>query len=135
MALATNHPFTEAVVDGGIASVATGQNGVLRAPFRGKVIEVGAILGSATTTADATATASIGSTAITGGAWTITQSGSAAGNLSFASVSGLGNNGTSANSTITAANTCNEGDVIKIAMTGSGTGGGQLYCYAVIQKA
>jgi hypothetical protein len=133
--LTTNHPFTEEVPDSSIASVATGQIGNLRAPFRGKLIEFGTILGSATTTADATVTVSIAGTNVTGGSYVITQSGSAAGNLSFCSTSGKGNNGATAGSTITGANTCNEGDVITATMSGSGTGGGTLYCYAVIAKA
>lgn len=133
--LTTTHPFDEVVSEGSIASVATGLVGVIRAPFRGKVSEVGTIIGSATTTADATVTPSIAGTNITGAAFVITQSGSAAGNLAFASVSGLGNNGATAGATITGANTCNEGDVIKFTLSGSGTGGGTVYCYAVIRRA
>jgi hypothetical protein len=134
MALPVVHPLNEVVIDGGIASVATGLAGVMRAPFKGIVLEVGTMLGSATTTADATATASIAGTAITGGAFVITQSGSAIGDLDAVSVSGTVANGVAANSTITGANTCNEGDVIKLALTGSGTGGGTIYCYAVIRR-
>src|SRR5690348_5009853 len=132
--LTVTHPFTEAMTDGSLASVATGLVGVVRAPFRGKGVEVGTISGPAATTADATVTTSIAGTNITGGAFTITQSGSAAGNLAFASTSGVGNNGTAAGSTITGANACNEGDVIKYTMSGSGTGGGTVYLYAVIQR-
>lgn len=131
---ATVHPFTEVVSEGSIASVATGLVGVVRAPFRGKVLEVGTVLGSATTTADSTVTPSIAGTNITGGAFVITQSSSAAGTLNFASITGVGNNGATATSTITGANTCNEGDVIKFTLSGSGTGGGTVYCYAVIQR-
>ena len=132
--LAAIHPFIEVVSEGAIASVATGLVGVVRAPFRGKMLECGTIIGSATTTADATVTVSIAGTNVTGGAFTITQSGSAAGNLAFASVSGIGNNGATAGSTITAANTCNEGDVVKFTTSGSGTGGGTVYCYAVFTR-
>jgi hypothetical protein len=132
--LTVTHPFTEAMTDGSVASVASGLVGVVRAPFRGKVIEVGTIIGSATTTADATVTTSIAGTNITGGAFVITQSGSAAGNLAFASASGVGNNGATAGATITAANNCNEGDVIKYTLSGSGTGGGTVYLYAVVQR-
>ena len=59
----------------------------------------------------------------------------AIGDLDAASVSGVVANGVTANSTITGANTCLEGDVIKFAMTGSGTVGGHVHCYAVIQRA
>lgn len=134
MAYSNIAPLTIAVPDGTAASVATGVSGVIRAPFRGKLLEAGTMLGSTIATADATCTLSIAGTAVTGGSWVVTQSGSAIGDLDFAATSGVGNNGTSANSTITAANTCNEGDLIKFAFTGSGTGGGNVYCYAVIQR-
>jgi hypothetical protein len=133
MALTVNHPFHEQTVHGSAASVVTGVSGVVRAPFRGKVVEVGTMIGSVVSTADATVTVSIAGTAITGGSFVITQSGSAIGDLDFASAFGVGNNGVTANATITAANTCNEGDLIKFAMTGSGTAGGNVYCYAVVR--
>jgi len=85
--------------------------------------------------ADATVTTSIAGTAITGGAFVITQSSSAIGDLDAASVSGTVANGVAANATITAANTCLEGDVIKFAMTGSGTAGGTVHCYAVVVRS
>lgn len=129
MALTKNHPLGEIVLDSTAASVATGQAGYVRAPFRGKVIQAGTIIGGATTTADATVTVSIAGTAVTGGSFVITQSSSAAGDHDFVSTDGIGANGS-----ITGANVCNENDAIKFALTGSGTGGGHVYCYAVIQK-
>jgi hypothetical protein len=119
MALPKNIPFDVVQVEGGAASVDNGGNGCVRAPFRGTVLEVGTIIGSAVSTADATVTTSIAGTDITGGQFTITQSGSSAGQLN--------------NAFPTGANFCNEGDSIRFAFSGSGTGGGQVYCYAVIK--
>jgi hypothetical protein len=119
MALPIAHPLHEQMVTGAATSVATGVAGVIRAPFKGTIREVGTMIGSVVSTADATVTTSIAGTAITGGAFVITQSSSAIGDLDAASVSGTVANGVAANATITAANTCLEGDVIKFAMTGS----------------
>lgn len=121
MALPVIHPFSERVVTTSAASVVTGISGVARAPFRGRVVEVGTMIGSVVSTADATCTTSIAGTAITGGSFVITQSGSAIGDLD--------------NATPTAANNCNEGDLINFAFTGSGTAGGHVHCYAVIRQA
>ena len=129
MALTKNHPLGEITLDGTIASAANAV-AFVRAPFRGRLIQAGSVLGSATTTNDATVTVSIAGTAVTGGSFVITQSGSAAGDQDFASVDGVG-----ANATITGANIANEGDLIRFAITGSGaTGGGILYYYATLQK-
>jgi hypothetical protein len=134
MALPIAHPLDEVMVSTSALSVATGVSGVLRAPFKGKVVEVGTMIGSAVTTADATVTVSIAGTAVTGGAFVITQSGSAIGDLDGAAVSGTLADGVAANATITAANTCLEGGLIRFAMTGSGTAGGHVHCYAVIRR-
>lgn len=129
MALTVSHPIDEVVIDTTAASVVTGVAGVCRAPFRGKITKVGTMIGSVVSTADATVTTSIAGTAITGGAFVITQSSSAIGDHDFASTDGVG-----ANATITGANQVNEDDLIKFAMTGSGTAGGNVYCYAVIRR-
>jgi hypothetical protein len=129
MALTKNHPLGETVLDSTASSVATGVAGYVRAPFKGRLIQAGTILGGATTTADATVTVSIAGTAVTGGAFVITQSSSAAGDHDYAATGDSG-----ANSVITGANIVNENDAIKFALTGSGTGGGHVYCYAVLQK-
>ena len=89
MALPIYHDeLREAMISGSALSVATGIAGVIRAPFKGAIKEVGTMIGSAVATADATVTTSIAGTAITGGSWVITQSGSAIGDLDEASVSG-----------------------------------------------
>ena len=119
MALPNTHPFNEVVISTTAASVVTAIAGVARAPFRGKIVEVGSMIGLPVTTADATVTTSIAGTNITGGSFVITQSGSAIGDLD--------------NAIPTAANFCNEGDLIKWTMSGTGTAGGHVYCYAVIR--
>ncbi len=134
MALPIHHPLQEVVVSTTALSVLTGVFGVIRAPFSGRIKEVGTMIGSVVTTADATVTTSIAGTAITGGAFVITQSASAVGDLDAASVSGVVGNGVAANATITGANTCLEGDLIRFAFTGSGTVGGHVHCYAVITR-
>lgn len=133
MALPVSHPLDEVMVTGSKVDV-TAASAVIRAPFKGTIKEVGTMLGSVASTADATVTTSIAGTAITGGSWVITQSGSAIGDLDAAAVSGVVANGVAANSTITGANTCLEGDVIKFAFTGTGTAGGHVHCYAVIRR-
>ncbi len=134
MALPIAHPLDEVMVTGAATDCSTGKAAVIRAPFKGTVKEVGTMLGAVLATADATVTTSIAGTAITGGAFVITSSSSAIGDLDAASVSSVTGNGVAANATITGANTCNEGDVIKFALTGSGTAGGILHAYAVIRR-
>src|SRR5258708_2241851 len=132
MPLPLNHPVNEAVVQAHSPSVgASAVTAYARAPFRGKVIKVGSVLYGAITppdatgppfrrrrpkpgsgrpaqppAADATVAATINGTAITGGAITITQSGSAAGQVNTA--------------TPTAANDVNEDDTISFPPTGAG---------------
>jgi hypothetical protein len=129
MALTKNWPLTTNYLGTAAVSVATGQAGYVVAPFRGKIVEAGTVLGAATTTADSTVTLSIAGTAVTGGSWVITQSGSAAGDRDYAATGDSG-----ANSVISAANIANEGEVIKFAITGSGTAGGAVHCYVKFIK-
>lgn len=121
MALPVTHPLDEVTISCNLTSVVANMAGVMRAPFRGKVVQVGTVLSAPVTTADATVTTSIGATAITGGAFVITQSGSAIGDHDSANP--------------TAANICQENDVIKFVATGSGTAGVDTHCYAVIRRA
>ena len=129
MALTRNYPLTVQILDSAAVSVVTGQAGYVIAPFRGKIIQAGTLLGGATTTADATVTLSIAGTAVTGGAFVITQSGSAAGDHDY-----VATGDSSANAVITGANIANENEAIKFAFTGSGTAGGAVYCYVKFQK-
>ena len=119
MTLPVTHRFDERLLQTTAASVASGIAGVARAPCRGQITEIGTMIGSAVTTADATCTTSIAGTAVTGGSFVITQASSAIGDLD--------------NALPTAANVCNEGDTIKFAFTGSGAAGGHVYCYAVLK--
>lgn len=74
-------------------------------PVSGKVTRVMSVLNGALTTGDATLTGKIGTTAITNGALTLTQSGSAAGDVDSA--------------TPTAANTVAEGDFLAVTVGGT----------------
>lgn len=126
MALTKNHPLGEVVLDGTVSSVAASVTN-FRAPFRGKLIQAGSVVGSTTTTA-ATVAVTIAGTAVTGGSYTIATA-SPAGDQDFVSTDGVGANGT-----ITGANIANEGDAITMTITGSGTAGGNVYLYATLQK-
>jgi hypothetical protein len=89
MALPIAHPLDEVTVATTALSVATGIAGVHQRSVQGHDQEVGTMLGSVLSTADATVTTSIAGTAITGGAFVITQSGSAIGDLDAASCPAL----------------------------------------------
>lgn len=56
--------------------------------FRGKIKKIHSVINGAIATADADLTAKIGGTAVTGGVITVTQSGSAAGDVDSATPSG-----------------------------------------------
>lgn len=129
MALTQNFPLTINYLAASTATVVTAQAGYIVAPFRGKILQAGTVIGSATTTADSTVTVSIGATAVTGGAFVITQSGSAVGDHDYVATGDSG-----ANAVITGANIANKNDLIKFALTGTGTGGGPVSCYVVFQK-
>jgi hypothetical protein len=99
MALTTLHPLHEEQVTCHSASVgATPVATHVRIPFRCKVVKVWSILGGAISSADCTVTTALNGTAITGGAITIANSGSAAGDYDSASP--------------TAANLAQENDVL-----------------------
>lgn len=119
MALPKVHRFTNKRLMGSVASVSSTSLIYLPSPISGQVIEVGAVLGSVASTADATVTTNINGTAITTGVVTITQSGSAAGNLFTA-------NPTAARSVV-------EGDIIGFVFSGTGTVGGPVVVYADIR--
>jgi hypothetical protein len=87
--------------------VSTSSSVFVTAPDRGKVIKIFSVIDGAIGTADAVITPSIGGTNITGGAITITQSGSAAGDID--------------SSEPTAANSIEEGQAIKLTTNGAST--------------
>ncbi len=78
-------------------------------PHAGEVSKIYSVIDGTVSTADITITAKIGSTGITNGVVTITQSGSAAGDVDVA--------------TPTAANTVSAGDAINLVVAGGGSGG------------
>ena len=84
MALPENTPLDERVVYAYMADVSTASSAFVRAPCRGRIVKMGSALYAAITGADAAITTEINGTAVTGGSWTITQSGSAPGDVDTA---------------------------------------------------
>lgn len=78
-------------------------------PRAGKIRRIWTVIDGAVSTADITITAAIGATAVTNGVVTITQSGSAAGDIDSA--------------TPTANNTVSAGQAVNFTVTGGGSGG------------
>jgi hypothetical protein len=75
-----------------------------------RIVSITSVINAALATGDMTLTAAIGATPVTGGVITVTQSGSAAGDVDVA--------------TPTAANTLSDGDVLSITVGGTNTGAG-----------
>lgn len=90
-----------------IADLSTAGNCLMVVPDGGKIIKIMSVIENAITVADATLTAKINGTAVTGGTITVTQSGSAAWDQDSCAP--------------TAANTVQEGDVIEIETDGGST--------------
>jgi hypothetical protein len=99
MALPNNRPLTEASVSTQLADLSTASSTFVASPWRGKIIRVYSVIHAAITTTNATWTVEINGTAVSGGATTVTQSGSAAGDVDTFIPTG--------------ANTVNEGDTIE----------------------
>lgn len=74
-------PVSRKFITAYIADVSTAGQIYVVPGFRGKIIKAYSALNAAITTADAVLTLKIGGTAVTGGTITITQSGSAAGDV------------------------------------------------------
>ena len=122
MALPELHPLSELQVTCFTASVGTNPIAAhVRAPFRGKILKVWSILGATISGGDATITTAINGTAITGGAITIANSGSAVGDYDSADP--------------TAANDVNENDVISFTPAGATATAGACAFGAVIRRA
>lgn len=106
MALTQNKPLHEETAHCHSASIAsTPVAAYTRAPVRGKIVKVWSISGDAITVADCTVTTAINGTEITGGAITVANASSAAGDYDEA--------------TPTGANYVNEGDVISFTPAGA----------------
>lgn len=118
MAITNNHPFTEYQFEAFTSSIGTTPIvAYVRAPFRGKVTKVG-VIQSAAVTGTSTVTTAIAGTNITGGAVAVTAG--SAGSLFSASP--------------TAANQCNEDDVISFTPAGATGASVTATCFVVIQK-
>jgi hypothetical protein len=91
MALTVNRPLNIIRVFAYMADASTASSAWAVAPCRGKIVEVGSILYAAITTANDAITVEINGTAVTGAAFTITQSGSAAGDVDSAVPTALNN--------------------------------------------
>lgn len=113
--MSTTHLSGPLSVAGGVTSVlnvkitdlSTAGSVFVVAPWAGTVTAIYSAIKNAITVADATITAKIGGVAITGGSITVTQSGSAAGDVDSA--------------TPTALNTVTAGQAIEIATDGGST--------------
>lgn len=92
---------------GEIADVSTAGQIYIPVPDDGKIIKAFSVIDGAIATSDATLTLKIGGTAVTNGTITITQSGSAAGDVDTAEP--------------TAANAVVEGDAIEVETDGAST--------------
>jgi hypothetical protein len=121
MALPTNHKFTEVQAEAYSPSVgASPVTAYTRAPFRGKIIKLGAVL-YGTLTGDATVACTINGTAVTGGTLTLTASGSAGGST-FTAIP-------------TAAFNVNEDDYISFPPSGGNGTSIAAAFFAVVDKA
>jgi hypothetical protein len=72
-----------------IVDISTADEAYVAVPAPGKVVAIRSVINNAITVGDAALTAKINGTAITGGAITVTQSGSAAGDTDLATPSAL----------------------------------------------
>lgn len=91
------------------------------APFNGRIVRVQSVLhGGALATADFTLTTAIAGTGVTNGVLTVTQSGSAAGDVDVA--------------TPTALNTFTTGQQITVTGSGSSTGGRTVNLFVTVQE-
>lgn len=84
MAYPSNRPFNVIRVTAYAADISAASSAFAVAPCNGKIIKMGSVIYNAITGADSAVTSKIAGTAITGGSWTITQSGSAAGDVDTA---------------------------------------------------
>ena len=105
MAYPTKRTFDTIRVWAHLADVSTAGSAFAVAPCRGRIINMGSVIYNAITTANGAITSKIAGTLITGGSWTITQSGSAAGDVDSAIP--------------TAARDVNEGDNIEFISDGA----------------
>ena len=105
MALPENRPLSEAAITVTMADLSTSSTVYVASPWRGTIKRIYSSITNAITTADGSVSATIAGTAVTGSTITITQSGSAAGDVDSC--------------TPTGANYVNEGQYISLVTTGA----------------
>jgi hypothetical protein len=119
MALPTNHPLNEKIVWAYAADISAASSAFAVSPVRGTIVKMGSVIYNAITGADSAVTSKIAGTSITNGSWTITQSGSAAGDVDTAIP--------------TAANVVNEDDNIEFISDGASSTTCPAMFFAVIR--
>lgn len=105
MALPNNRPLSEGVLNAQMADISSSDTVYVPSPWRGRIVRWYSTIDNAITTADGSLSLTINGTAVTGSTITVTQSGSAAGDVDSAIPTG--------------ANYVNEGDYIGIVSTGA----------------
>jgi len=120
MALYNNRPLTEATVQAYLVDISTASSAWVVSPWRGKITRVYSIIDTAITGANAVWTLEINGTAVTGVSVTVTQSGSAAGDMD--------------EGTPTGANTVEEGDKIEFISDGASSTTSAVMFTAVIER-
>lgn len=121
VAIPSNHPFLKEIrIPAYLADSSAVTTAYVSAPFRCKIIKVEVVAGAAVD-ADRVITTAINGTSVTGGAVTLTASGSAAGDRTSV--------------VPTAANVANEGDGISFASDGAGSTACPTHFFATIQPA
>jgi hypothetical protein len=105
MALPENRPLSEDAITVTMADLSTASSVFVASPWRGTIKRYYSAIANAITTADGSVSMEINGTAVTGSTITVTQSGSAAGDVDSAIPTG--------------ANYVNEGDTIEIITTGA----------------
>lgn len=121
MALTINHPtLKEQTVYAYVADSSSTASGYTSARFRGKIVKLGVVAG-AVVDSDRVITAKINGTSITGGAITLTASGSAVGQVTTA--------------VPTALNNVVEDDTIEFATDGAGSTACPTQYFAVIRAS
>lgn len=103
-----------------IADISTASEVYVVAPDAGEIVKIYSVINNAITIADATLTAKIGGTAVTGGAITVAYSGSAAGDVDEA--------------TPTAANSVTTGQAIEIETDGGSSTACEAWVTLVIRR-
>ncbi len=125
-----HHQLVDTQVEGHTASIGASPIAAqMRAPFRGRIVKVGCVTGGTITTSSAVMTLAVNGTNVTGGTFSVTLAGAAAGqHFSNSSLPSL-------NATATAANGFVQEDDV-ITLTPSNASGSSIpgACYAVIKK-